>query len=118
MMLRSIAIDSAWRTAEVAQERMRIRVILRPLRALVAQVGVGVGEVDQDALDVAGEGTADHAVALGFHVVQHGGLDLQVPAVVSLAGFQHGAGRGRGILCALDGHFGEVRLVRRRGSSR
>ena len=63
-----------------------------------------VGLVDQDALDIAGEGGHDFAQPGLFHGAQDVGLDLEIPAVVRFPRLQHGASRRRGIAAALEDH--------------
>ena len=77
-------------------------------RALVlAEVGVVVGLVDDQALHHRGEAGDHRPLAVGHHLLQHLGLDLQVPGVVELTGGEHGARSRGGIAAALEGDRGE-----------
>ena len=80
--------------------------------ALLAEFGVGVREVHDDALDQRAERGDDHPLARLAHVRQHVGGELQVPGVVELAGFEHRAARRRRAAPALEGHPREGRLGR------
>ena len=78
---------------------------------VLAEVGGVVGLVDHQALHHRAEAGDHRAPAVGHHLLQHLGLDLQVPGVVELAGRQHRARGGGGIAAALEGDGGEGGLA-------
>ena len=90
---------------------MWIGVLFGPFGTQVAQFRIGVGEVNQNAFDIAGKRAGNHAFTLLGHRIQNTRFDLQVPAIVSFTRFQHGAGRRGGIAATLHHNFGKVRFI-------
>ena len=92
----------------VGQEGMGVG----PRGALVAPVGRGVGEVDDEAFDQGSETRHHDTLARGLHALQHVRGKLQVPRIVELAGLEDRAARRRGIAAALERDGGERRFGR------
>src|SRR5690606_38176613 len=78
----------------------QVRVVGAELRALAVDLGVGVGEVDENALD-ADAGDDQQRAGLGgvLHLVEDVSLDLEIPGIVNVAGL-HRAARRRGRVAA------------------
>ena len=81
------------------------------LGAVIAEGGVGISLVEDDALHEARERGDDLAFAGGFYLRQDLGVYLEVPGVVSFAGFQNGLGRSKGVAAALEDDAVEIGFV-------
>ena len=81
------------------------------LGAVLAEGGVGVGLVQDDALDQAGERGDDLALTRGFQFGQGIGVYLEVPGIVGLAFVEDRPGGSESIAAAFEDDAVEKGLV-------